>query len=43
MNTGNGDDAAFSNGQMVTGGIAIFDHSGDDDHIIFQVLNFQFK
>lgn len=42
MNTGNGDDVAFSSGQMVTGGIAIFDHSGDDDHSISHLLSFQF-
>ena len=42
LNTGNSDDVAFSSGQMAVGGIAIFDHSGDDDHSISNTVEFKF-
>ena len=42
MNTGNPDDAAFMVSQSIKGGIAVFDRSGDDDHGISEILNFQF-
>ena len=42
LNTGNTDDIAFVAGQTVTGGLAVFDHSGDDDHSHSSVINFQF-
>jgi len=42
LNTGNSDDVVFTAGQSVKGGIAIFDHSGDDDHSHSSNLNFIF-
>jgi hypothetical protein len=42
LDTGNPDDIVFSPGKTVMGGIAVFDHSGDDDHVISQTLTFQF-
>lgn len=42
LNTGNFDDIVFMEGETVKGGIAVFDHSGDDDHVISETLNFQF-
>ncbi len=42
LNTGNNDDVVFTAGQSVKGGIAIFDHSGNDDHSHSDNLNFLF-
>ncbi len=42
MNTGNADDVVFSNGKPVKGGIAVFNHTGDDDHNHSGNLVFQF-
>jgi len=42
LDTGNSDDVVFAAGQAVSGGIAVFDHSGDDDHSHSNILNFQF-
>lgn len=42
LKTGNTDDVVFNTGISVAGGIAVFDHSGDDDHSYSNILNFQF-
>lgn len=42
LNTGNADDVVFNLGQAVLGGIAVFDHSGDDDHSHSNTISFQF-
>ncbi len=42
LNTGNPDDIIFNTGQAVVGGIAIFDHSGNDDHSHSNILIFQY-
>ena len=41
LNTGNPDDAVFGAGSVLRGGIAVFDHSGDDDHSHSDVVMFQ--
>ncbi len=42
LNTGHADDVVFKPDQVVPGGIAVFDHSGDDDHSHSNTINFQF-
>lgn len=42
LNTGNSDDVVFQPGQSVQGGIAVFNHTGDDDHNISEQLTFQY-
>lgn len=42
LDTGNSDDKAFSRGESVLGGIAVFDHSGNEDHNYSETLTFQF-
>ncbi len=42
LNTGNPDDVVFSKGNAVKGAIAVFNHSGDDDHNHSDTLTFQF-
>ncbi len=42
LDTGNSDDAVFNKGQNTVGGIAIFDHSGNEDHSHSNKINFQF-
>lgn len=42
LNTGNPDDIVFAPGAAVPAGIAVFDHSGDDNHAISDTLTFQF-
>ena len=42
LNTGHSDDRAFAKGESVMGGIAVFDHSGNDDHNYSEILTFQF-
>lgn len=41
LNTGHDDDVVFKLGDSIEGGIAIFDHSENDDHAISDVLTFQ--
>ncbi len=43
MDTGHSDDVVFpASGGTVVGGVAVYDHSGDDDHVISDNLVFQF-
>jgi len=42
LDTGHNDDVKFIRGTKVLGGIAIFDHSENDDHAISDVLTFDF-
>jgi len=42
LDTGHDDDVQFIKGQKISAGIAIFDHSPDDDHVISPTLSFQF-
>ncbi len=42
LNTGNPDDVVFVKGLAVAGGIAVFDHAGDDQHDFSDTLVFQF-
>lgn len=42
LNTGNPDDVVFRLGESVLGGIAIFDQTSDQDHVISEVLTFKF-
>ena len=42
LNTGNPDDVVFEAGKAVKSGIAVFDHSGDDNHVISDTFTFQF-
>jgi hypothetical protein len=42
LDTGHKDDVAFAVGKDVRGGIAVFNRSGDDDHVISQNLLFRF-
>jgi hypothetical protein len=42
LDTGHTDDVAFAVGKDVRGGIAVFNRSGDDDHVISQNLLFRF-
>lgn len=42
MDTGNGDDVVFTRGKQLKGGIAVFDNSADEDHVISETLLFQF-
>ena len=43
LNTGNNDDIAFEANKSVSGGIALFDHSENSDHLISNTLTFRFK
>lgn len=40
--TGQADDVVFPTSGTLVGGVAIYDHSGDDDHVISDNLVFQF-
>ncbi len=42
LDTQNLDDVVFEKGKKVLGGIAVFNHTGDDDHNHSDVINFQF-
>ncbi len=42
LDTGHDDDVVFAPGTLIRGGFAVFDHSGDDDHVISETLTFQF-
>ena len=42
LDTGHSDDTQFALKQAVRGGIAVFDASSEDDHIISETLLFQF-
>ncbi|MEH6471515.1 MAG: ethylbenzene dehydrogenase-related protein [Halopseudomonas sp.] len=42
LNTGHSDDVVFELGKKVRGGIAIFDHSENHQHMVSETLNFQF-
>lgn len=42
LNTGNPDDVVFQSGKRLKGGIAVFNHSGDDDHNRSETIDFQF-
>ncbi len=42
LNTGHSDDTQFVLNQAVRGGIAVFDASSEDDHVISKTLLFQF-
>lgn len=42
LNTGNSDDVVFIKGHATKGGIAIFNHSENDRHMISDTLTFQF-
>jgi hypothetical protein len=42
MNTGNPDDRAFVKGTSVPASIALFDHSGDENHNISETITLQF-
>ncbi len=42
MNTGNSDDAVFVSNQSIKSAIAVFDHSGNEDHSVSQTLVMQF-
>lgn len=42
LNTGNSDDVVLSKGRAVAGGIAVFDHAGNDRHDFSDTLVFQF-
>lgn len=42
LNTGNSDDVVFQSGRALKGGIAVFNHSGNDDHNHSETINFQF-
>ena len=42
LNTGNSDDVVFHKGRAVAGGIAVFDHAGNDQHDYSDTLVFQF-
>lgn len=42
LNTGNPDDVVFTLGEATVGGLAVFDHSENDDHAISDNLTFQF-
>lgn len=41
LNTGNPDDIAFAEGMTVRAGLAVFDHTGDDNHVISDTFTFQ--
>ncbi|MDM8546747.1 ethylbenzene dehydrogenase-related protein [Candidatus Venteria ishoeyi] len=43
LNTGHDDDVVFVPGKAVKGGIAVFNHSESDDHMISDTLIFQFQ
>lgn len=43
LNTGNNDDVIFEANKSVSGGIALFDHSENSDHLISKTLTFRFK
>lgn len=43
LDTGHEDDVAFARGASVKGGIAIFDHSGNEDHNMSDTLTFEFQ
>jgi hypothetical protein len=43
FDTGYEDDVVFLPGATVKGGVAIFDRSGDDDHVMSQTLSFVIK
>ncbi len=42
LNTGNADDIVFTRGSAVPSAIAVFDHSGDENHNFSKTLTFQF-
>lgn len=42
LSTGNADDVIFAPGKTVEAGIAVFNHSGDDNHVISDNFVFQF-
>ncbi|MBF0289044.1 MAG: hypothetical protein HQM14_14595 [SAR324 cluster bacterium] len=42
LNTGNADDVIFVKGKAIKGGIAVFNHSENDQHTISETLIFQF-
>jgi hypothetical protein len=42
LDTGHPDDVIFAKGNTIKAGMAVFDHSGDDDHVISDTLTFQF-
>lgn len=42
LNTGNSDDVVLKKGKSIKAGIAIFNHSGNDDHNFSRVLTLQF-
>ncbi len=42
LNTGNPDDVVFTLGETTVGGLAVFDHSENDDHAVSDNLTFQF-
>lgn len=42
LDTGNPDDVVFVAGSAVAGGIAVFDHTGDDDHSYSEQIQFRF-
>lgn len=42
LDTGHADDVVFTPGQSVRGGIAVFNHTGDDKHDISETLVFAF-
>lgn len=42
LNTAHPDDVIFAQGKAIKAGLAIFDHSGDDNHVISDTFTFQF-
>ena len=42
LDTGHSDDAVFTKGKSIKGGIAVFDHTGGPGHQVSKVLKFQF-
>ncbi len=42
LDTSHSDDVVFTAGKKIKAGIAIFDHSGDDNHLISDTFTFQF-
>lgn len=42
LDTGHPDDVIFAEGKTIKAGLAVFDHSGDDNHVISENFAFQF-
>ena len=42
LDTGNPDDVDFSQGKTIKAGLAVFDHSGDENHVISDTFTFEF-